>query len=76
MPRGDGTGPLGLGTLTGRRLGPCAGYPAPGWLFAARNCWAVLGGLWGAGRWAAGLVPRFGRGRPAGRGVGGRNWGL
>jgi len=25
MPRGDRTGPLGMGPLTGRRLGFCAG---------------------------------------------------
>lgn len=31
MPRGDGTGPAGLGPLTGRRAGYCAGYPVPGY---------------------------------------------
>ncbi|NLG83887.1 MAG: DUF5320 domain-containing protein, partial [Firmicutes bacterium] len=25
MPRGDGTGPLGLGPMTGRAMGYCAG---------------------------------------------------
>ena len=30
MPRGDRTGPMGEGALTGRRAGYCAGYPAPG----------------------------------------------
>ncbi len=30
MPGGDGTGPLGLGPMTGRGAGWCAGYgPAP-----------------------------------------------
>jgi hypothetical protein len=29
MPRGDGTGPGGLGPMTGRAAGFCAGYPAP-----------------------------------------------
>jgi hypothetical protein len=29
MPGGDGTGPLGRGPLTGRGLGPCAGYSVP-----------------------------------------------
>lgn len=33
MPRGDGTGPMGMGSMTGRALGFCAGYPHPG--FAA-----------------------------------------
>jgi len=26
MPRRDGTGPNGMGPLTGRRMGFCAGY--------------------------------------------------
>jgi len=30
MPAGDGTGPLGLGSMTGRGYGRCAGYDAPG----------------------------------------------
>jgi len=30
MPRGDGTGPLGLGPMTGRGAGYCAGYSVPG----------------------------------------------
>ncbi|MCD6226675.1 MAG: DUF5320 domain-containing protein [Candidatus Aenigmarchaeota archaeon] len=30
MPFGDGTGPEGLGPLTGRGLGYCAGYDSPG----------------------------------------------
>lgn len=25
MPRGDGSGPLGLGAMTGRKMGSCAG---------------------------------------------------
>jgi len=32
MPRGDGTGPMGLGPMTGRGAGFCAGFPAPGFL--------------------------------------------
>ena len=32
MPRGDGTGPLGLGPMTGRAAGFCAGYPVPGYM--------------------------------------------
>jgi len=32
MPRGDGTGPLGLGPMTGRAAGYCAGYPVPGYM--------------------------------------------
>lgn len=30
MPRGDGTGPLGFGPMTGRGAGYCAGYRVPG----------------------------------------------
>ena len=32
MPGGDRTGPLGLGPMTGRRAGYCAGYPVPGFM--------------------------------------------
>ena len=35
MPQGDRTGPMGEGPMTGRGLGPCAGYPNPG--FAGRR---------------------------------------
>ncbi len=35
MPRGDGTGPAGQGPLTGRGLGCCAGYDAPGFVYGA-----------------------------------------
>ncbi|MDI3534182.1 MAG: hypothetical protein PWQ82_547 [Thermosediminibacterales bacterium] len=31
MPRGDGTGPRGLGPMTGRGMGYCAGFPVPGY---------------------------------------------
>lgn len=30
MPRGDGTGPMGMGPMTGRRAGFCTGSAAPG----------------------------------------------
>lgn len=30
MPRGDRTGPRGMGSMTGRAAGYCAGYDAPG----------------------------------------------
>jgi len=32
MPGGDGTGPAGMGPMTGRAAGFCAGYPAPGYM--------------------------------------------
>ena len=45
MPGGDGTGPAGMGPMTGRAAGFCAGYAMPGYANAA------LGrGFWGRGR--------------------------
>ena len=32
MPRGDGTGPGGMGPMTGRAAGFCAGYSVPGYM--------------------------------------------
>lgn len=32
MPRGDRTGPAGLGPMSGRALGPCVGYDVPGYM--------------------------------------------
>ena len=32
MPAGDGTGPMGLGRMTGRGVGFCAGFAAPGYM--------------------------------------------
>jgi hypothetical protein len=61
MPHGDGTGPMGLGPMTGRRAGFCAGYGVPGYA------------NWVAGR---GLGRRFGWGG-VGRGwytAGGPRW--
>ena len=65
MPGGDGTGPGGMGPMTGRAAGYCAGYPMPGYLnpIAGRG----LGFGWGRG---------FGRGRGLGLGFrGGRGSG-
>jgi hypothetical protein len=58
MPRGDGTGPGGLGPMTGRAAGYCAGYSVPGFM----NPYGGRPGLgFGYGR-------GFGRGRGYGRG--------
>jgi len=59
MPGGDGTGPVGLGPMTGRRTGYCAGYSAPGYA----NTIPGRGRGFGYGR-------GFGRGRGRGRGFG------
>ncbi|MCK4327072.1 MAG: DUF5320 domain-containing protein [Candidatus Diapherotrites archaeon] len=48
MPRGDGTGPAGRGPRTGRSLGYCAGFNAPG--FANPSPGMGLGMGWGRGR--------------------------
>jgi len=62
MPRGDGTGPMGMGAMTGRMAGYCAGSEVPG------NANPVPGRGFGMG---------IGRGRGAwcrGFGGGGRGW--
>ena len=61
MPRGDGTGPWGLGPMTGRAMGLCAGYPAPGYANQPGRRFGLGRGGWGRGR-------GFGRGRGWGRG--------
>mgnify|MGYP006290037961 CR=1 FL=1 len=55
MPGGDGTGPAGMGPMTGRAAGYCAGYQAPGYMNP------VPGRGFGFGR---------GRGAGFGRGMG------
>ena len=73
MPRGDGSGPAGQGPMTGRGLGYCAGYDAPGYMAGGGGgCgWGGFGRGFGRGRrgrW-------FGGGRgPGGGGPGGRGW--
>ena len=61
MPRGDGTGPMGMGPMTGRRMGYCAGYAVPG--FANPGvAGAGLGMAWGRGGGIGlGLARRRGR---------------
>ncbi len=65
MPGGDRTGPRGLGSMTGRGLGYCAGYDSPGY---TKGFGMGFGQGWGRAR---------GVGRGLGRGVGygrGRGW--
>jgi len=62
MPRGDRTGPMGMGAMRGRAAGYCAGFGMPGYANP------VPGRGFGMG---------FGRGRGAwgrGFGSGGRGW--
>jgi len=60
MPFGDGTGPRGMGPMTGRGMGYCAGFPTPGYMNP------------GFGRGAYGRGFAGGGGRGGGRGW--RNW--
>ena len=74
MPRGDRTGPGGMGPMTGRAAGYCAGYPAPGYAnpVPARGFGFGFGGggrgwrHWyhatGLPRWARGYAPGWGYG--------------
>lgn len=59
MPRGDRTGPMGAGPMTGRAAGACAGSAAPGIanFGRGRGCGMGFGG--GGGR---GLGRGLGRG--------------
>ncbi|MCD6231566.1 DUF5320 domain-containing protein [Candidatus Aerophobetes bacterium] len=50
MPAGDGTGPLGLGPMTGRAAGYCAGFPVPGFMNPLGGRLG-LGFGWGRGFW-------------------------
>lgn len=45
MPRGDGTGPAGMGSMSGRGAGYCAGFGTPGFV----NRGAGFGGGFGRG---------------------------
>lgn len=59
MPRGDRTGPSGMGSRTGRAAGLCSGYALPGFMNMA----------FGRG-YGRGFGSGFGRGFGRGRGFG------
>jgi len=59
MPWGDGTGPWGLGPMTGRAMGYCAGYPVPGYMNPGFGFGRGFRRFWGRG---------------FGRGFGWRRW--
>jgi len=70
MPRGDGTGPAGMGPMTGRAAGFCTGYPVPGFMnpVGGRGFWGRGGGRgWRNWYYATGLPgwARAGYGYPA-----------
>jgi len=58
MPFGDGTGPVGMGPLTGKAAGYCAGYPVAGYM----NPYG------GRLRQYGGFIGGFAGGRGSGRG--------
>ncbi|MBN1863537.1 MAG: DUF5320 domain-containing protein [Victivallales bacterium] len=88
MPGGDGTGPMGMGSMTGRAAGFCAGYGVPGYMNPMPVQW---GGAWNAAPGYVGAIyspysgavsaahprayaaaPRFGRSYGHGYGFGRR----
>ena len=62
MPGGDRTGPTGMGPMTGRAAGYCAGFPVPGYA----NPLGGRGMGWGMGR-GRGFGRGWGRGYGRGR---------
>ena len=73
MPIGDGTGPAGMGPMTGRAAGYCAGYPMPGYMNPYAGGRIGLGrGIGYAGRMLAGPYtagrPYYAYGFPYGTG--------
>ena len=70
MPGFDGTGPAGMGPMTGGGRGVCNPYSAPYWPYAAWQPGAQ-GPAYGP---AFGWGPGFGRGRRFGGGIG-LGWG-
>ncbi len=73
MPRGDGTGPAGMGPMTGRAAGYCAGYPAPGYMNPAPVGYGAPYPGRPAPRFGGGMRSGGGFGRGRG-GRGGRRW--
>jgi hypothetical protein len=64
MPRGDGTGPFGVGPRTGRGAGYCTGYDMAGYA----NPWSGRGYFCRGGNFECGGIAG------TGRGFGWRNW--
>lgn len=74
MPRGNGTGPMGLGPMTGRAAGYCAGFPVPGFMNPVGGRLGLGRGWFGRGR---AFGPYYGWGRFTGMpyGYGGMSYG-
>ncbi|MCD4691142.1 DUF5320 domain-containing protein [bacterium] len=71
MPRGDRRGPDGMGPMTGRGMGYCAGFDAPGFVRPSGRGGGYGGGYGGGGYGYGGGR----RGRGAGGGGYGRGYG-
>ena len=72
MPAGNGTGPAGMGPMTGRAAGFCAGYPTPGYMNPVAGRGFLAGpfvGAYGAAPYARGMMP-YGYGTGYGYGAG------
>ena len=59
MPKGDKTGPQGLGSKTGRAAGYCAGYSVPGYMNPMRGCGRGFGRGFGRRRGGGFGIRRF-----------------
>ena len=77
MPRGDRTGPAGMGPMTGRAAGYCAGYSTPGFMnpYGGRVApggipWGVGGYPYNAAAGGWGAYPAYGAFRPRPRSFG------
>ncbi len=68
MPGGDRTGPAGMGPMTGRAAGYCAGYSVPGYMNPIPGRGYVRGVGRGGLPWGGGRGRAWGGGR--GRGYG------
>jgi hypothetical protein len=80
MPKGDRTGPMGTGSMTGRGAGYCAGFGAPGYANTTVRGFGRgpqrVSGSWGGGFGGAGRGWRhrfYATGVP-GRAYFGRDW--
>ena len=79
MPFGDGTGPIGLGPMTGKAAGFCAGFGRPGFANPMAGYpynYSYAGQAPVQPRWGWGFGRGFGRGVGRGFGRGWRRWGL
>ncbi len=62
MPRGDRTGPVGMGAMSGRAAGYCAGFAMPGYANPVSGRGYGMGFGRGRGSWNRGFGSGGGRG--------------